>query len=48
MITLVKEGGRDVWEKLDDFRPVTLLNTELNIFAQILANHLLIIVGDLI
>ena len=48
MITLLKEGGREVWEKQDDFRPITLLNTELKNFAWILVNLLLIVVEDLI
>ena len=38
MITLLKKGGRHVWEDLDDYRPITLLNTELKILAQVLAN----------
>ena len=40
VITLVKKGGRHVWEGLDDYRPITLLNTELNILARVLANRL--------
>ena len=31
MIPLLKKGGRYVWEDLDDYRPITLLNTELKI-----------------
>ena len=31
VITLLKKGGRHVWEELDDYRPITLLNTELMI-----------------
>ena len=27
MITLLKKGGKHVWEGLDDYRPITLLNT---------------------
>ena len=27
VITLLKKGGRHVWEGLDDYRPITLLNT---------------------
>ena len=42
MSTLMKEGGKD------DYRPITLLNTELKIFSWILSNHLLIVVGHLI
>ena len=28
VITSQKKGGRHVWEELDDYRPITLLNTE--------------------
>ena len=28
VITLLKKGGRHVWEDLDDYRPITLLNRE--------------------
>ena len=28
VIKLLKKGGRHVWEGLDDYRPITLLNTE--------------------
>ena len=31
VITLLKKGGKHVWEDLDDYRPITLLNTELKI-----------------
>ena len=34
VITLLKKGGRHVWEGLDDYRPITLLNTELKILAR--------------
>ena len=37
VITLVKKGGRYVWEGLDDYRPITLLNTELKILARVLS-----------
>ena len=40
MITLLWKGGRHVWEDLDDYRPITLLNTELKILAWVLANCL--------
>ena len=26
VITLLKKGGRHIWEGLDDYRPITLLN----------------------
>ena len=35
VITLLKKGGRHVWEGLDDYRPITLLNTVLKILARI-------------
>ena len=33
VIRLLKKGGRHVWEDLDDYRLITLLNTELKILA---------------
>ena len=48
MITLLKKGGRHVWEGLDDYRPITLLNTELNILFRVLANRLQLVISDLI
>ena len=48
VITLLKKGGRLVWEGLDDYRVITLLKTELKILARVLANHLQIITCDLI
>ena len=41
MIILLKKGGRDVWEELDNFRLITLLNNfvKLTIWAQVLACH---------
>ena len=37
VITLLKKGGRHFWEDLDNYRAISLLNTELNILAQVLA-----------
>ena len=48
VITLLKKGGRHVWEGLDDYRPITLLNTELKILAWVLANCLQLVISDLI
>ena len=48
MITLLKKGGKPVWEGLDDYRPITLLNTELKILARVLANRLQLVISDLI
>ena len=47
-ITLLKKGGRNVWEGLDDYRPITLRKTELKILAQVLANRLQLVISDLI
>ena len=46
--TLLKKGGRHVWEEFDDCRPITLLNTELKILARVLANRLQLVISDLI
>ena len=48
MITLLKKGGRYVWEALDDYRPITLLNTKIKILSRVLANHLQLVINDLI
>ena len=48
MIALKKKGGRHVWEGLDNYMPIILLNTELKILAQILENSFQIVTGDLI
>ena len=48
VITLLKKGGKHVWESLDNYRPITLLNTELKILARVLANRLQIVISDLI
>ena len=48
VITLLKKGGRHVWDGLDDYRPITLLNTELKILVRVLANHLQLVISDLI
>ena len=37
VITLLKKGGRPVWEGLNYYRPITLLNTELKILAWVFA-----------
>ena len=47
VITLLKKGGRNVWEDLHDCRPITLLNPELKILAQVLANRLQLGISDL-
>ena len=41
VITLLKRGGRHVWEGLDDYRPITLLNTELKIRLQLVIRDLI-------
>ena len=48
VITLLKKGGRHVWEGLGDYRPITLRNTELKILAQVLMNRLQLVISDLI
>ena len=48
VIILLKKIGKDIWEDLDDYRPITLLNTELNIFSRVLSNRLQLIISDLI
>ena len=48
MIILLKKGGRHVWEDLDDYRPITQLNTELEILVRVLANCLQLVINDLI
>ena len=48
VITLLKKGCRHVRGDLDDYRPITLLNTELKILAQVLANRLQLVISDLI
>ena len=45
-ITLLKKGGKHVWEGLDDFRPITQHNTE--ILARVLVNRLQLVISDLI
>ena len=48
VITLLKKDGRHVRGDLDDYRPITLLNTELNILARVLANRLQLVISDLV
>ena len=48
VITLLKKGGQHVGEGLDDYRPITLLNAELKILVQVLANRLQRVISDLI
>ena len=48
VITLLKKGGQHVGEGLDDYRPITLLNTELKILARVLPNRLQRVISDLI
>ena len=48
VITLLRKGGKHVWEDLDDYQPITLLNIELNILARVLANRLQLVISDLI
>ena len=48
MIKLLKKEGRHVRGELDHYRPITLLNTELKILAQVLVNRLQLVISDLI
>ena len=48
VITLLKKGGRHIGSDLDDYRPITLLNTELKILARVLANCLQLVISNLI
>ena len=48
VITLLKKGGWHVWENLDDYKLITLLNTKLKIFARVLANRLQLVISNLI
>ena len=46
---MLKKGGRHIWwGDLDDYRPITLLNTELKILARVSVNRLQLVIGDLI
>ena len=48
VITLLKKEGRHVRGELDDYRPITLLNTELKILARVLVNRLQLVISNLI
>ena len=48
VIPLLKKGGRHAWEDLENYKPITLLNTELKILARVLANRLQLIICNLI
>ena len=48
VVILLKKGSRHVWEGLDYYRPVTLLNTELKILARVLASRLQVVISDLV
>ena len=42
------KGGKHVWEGLDDYRPISLLNTELKILTRVLINCLQLVISNLI
>ena len=48
VITLLKKGDRHVWEGLDDYTPITLLNTKLKTLPRVLAIRLQLVISDLI
>ena len=47
VITSLKKSSKHVWEELDDYRLITLLNTKLKIGARVLANCLQLFISDL-
>ena len=48
VIILLNKGSRHVWEGLHDYRPITMLNTELKILAWVLASRLQLVISYLI
>ena len=48
VITLLKKSGKHVWERFDDYRHITLLNTELKILGRVWANRWQLVIRDLI
>ena len=48
VITSLKKGGKHVWESVDDYWPITLLNTELKVLVRVLANRLQLFISYLI
>ena len=48
VITLLKKSDRYVLEDLDDYRPTTLLNSELKILSQVFVNRLQLVISSLI
>ena len=48
VITLLKKEGKHVRGELHDYRPITLLNTELKILVRVLVNRLQLVISDLI
>ena len=47
LIALLRKD-KEVGEKLDSYRPITLLNTELKILAKVLSNRLQLVMEDLV
>ena len=48
VIILLKKGSKHAWEKLDDYRLITLLNTKLKILTRVQTTNIQIVNGDLI
>ena len=48
VMILLRKGGRHVCEGSNEYRPITLLNTELKILAWVLVNRLKVVISDLI
>ena len=48
VITILKKECKNVQGELDDYRPITLLKKESKILSRVLANHLQLVISDLI
>ena len=48
VVTLLRKGVEHFLGELNDYKPITLLNTELKILARVFGNRLQLIISDLI